>query len=207
MAEEQTTVPQKHRGQGPALLPHQVILRPLVTEKGVHRSTRLNAYAFQVSTLATKTDVRAAIESLFNVKVLQVRTQNRKGKPRRVATAAAAPRIGRRRSSRCTKKIGSSSFSPARPLGRAADPTDLAHATTAHATTAHATTAHATTAHATTAHATTAHATTAHATTAHASHDQALWEFDATNRRRLAAAGRQSLISPTSPRASNPRSR
>jgi large subunit ribosomal protein L23 len=68
---------------GPTLLPHQVILRPLVTEKGVHRSTRLNAYAFQVNSLATKLDVRAAVESLFDVKVLAVRTQNRKGKPRR----------------------------------------------------------------------------------------------------------------------------
>ncbi len=65
------------------MLPHQVILRPLVTEKGVHRSTRLNAYAFQVNSLATKLDVRAAVESLFDVKVLAVRTQNRKGKPRR----------------------------------------------------------------------------------------------------------------------------
>ena len=56
---------------------------PLVTEKGMHRSTRNNAYAFEVSTLATKDDVRRAVEELFNVKVLKVHTQNRKGKPRR----------------------------------------------------------------------------------------------------------------------------
>lgn len=62
---------------------HQVILRPLVTEKGVHRSSRNNAYAFEVHKLATKTDVRRAIEDLFNVTVLKVHTQNRKGKPRR----------------------------------------------------------------------------------------------------------------------------
>ena len=66
-----------------ALEPHQVIVRPLVTEKGMHRSTRNNAYAFQVHNLATKTDVRAAVEELFNVKVLDVNTQTRKGKPRR----------------------------------------------------------------------------------------------------------------------------
>ena len=65
------------------LEPHQVIVRPLVTEKGMHRSTRNNAYAFQVHNLATKTDVRAAVEELFNVKVLDVNTQTRKGKPRR----------------------------------------------------------------------------------------------------------------------------
>ena len=65
------------------LEPHQVILRPLVTEKGMHRSTRYNQYAFEVNRLATKIDIRQAIESLFDVKVVHVATQNRKGKPRR----------------------------------------------------------------------------------------------------------------------------
>lgn len=68
---------------GLQLAPHQVVLRPLVTEKGVHRSTRLNAYAFEVVREATKDDIKRSIEELFNVKVLAVRTQNRKGKPRR----------------------------------------------------------------------------------------------------------------------------
>jgi large subunit ribosomal protein L23 len=67
----------------PFLAPHQVILRPLVTEKGMHRSPRYNAYAFEISRMATKDDVRRAVEELFNVKVLKVHTQNRKGKPRR----------------------------------------------------------------------------------------------------------------------------
>ncbi len=62
---------------------HQVILRPLVTEKGMHRSTRHNAYAFEINRLATKIDVRKAVEELFNVKVVKVYIQNRKGKPRR----------------------------------------------------------------------------------------------------------------------------
>jgi len=61
----------------------QVILRPLVTEKGVHRSSRYNAYAFEVAKAATKDDVRRAVEQMFNVKVVRVHTQNRKGKPRR----------------------------------------------------------------------------------------------------------------------------
>jgi large subunit ribosomal protein L23 len=65
------------------LEPHQIILRPLVTEKGMHRSTRNNAYAFEVHRLATKADVRRAVHELFNVTVLRVHTQNRKGKPRR----------------------------------------------------------------------------------------------------------------------------
>src|SRR5690348_4006376 len=65
------------------LRPHQVVLRPLVTEKGMHRSTRNNAYAFEVNVLATKHDIREAVEELFNVTVSKVRTQNRRGKPRR----------------------------------------------------------------------------------------------------------------------------
>jgi large subunit ribosomal protein L23 len=65
------------------LPPHQVILRPLVTEKGMHRSTRYNAYAFEVHSQANKYDIRRAVEELFNVKVLRVHIQNRKGKPRR----------------------------------------------------------------------------------------------------------------------------
>jgi large subunit ribosomal protein L23 len=65
------------------LEPHQVIVKPLVTEKGMHRSTRNNAYAFEINRLATKEDVKRAVESLFEVKVLKVATQNRKGKLRR----------------------------------------------------------------------------------------------------------------------------
>ncbi len=70
------------------LEPHQVILRPLVTEKGVHRSNRHNAYAFEVNALANKVDVRLAVEALFHVKVVDVRIQNRKGKPRRTRMKA-----------------------------------------------------------------------------------------------------------------------
>lgn len=62
---------------------HQVLLRPLVTEKGVHRATRNNQYAFEIHREATKLDVKKAVEELFEVKVSKVRTQNRKGKLRR----------------------------------------------------------------------------------------------------------------------------
>ncbi len=54
---------------GIELRPYQVILRPLVTEKGTHQSTRYNAYTFQVNPLATKTQIKAAVEELFNVRV------------------------------------------------------------------------------------------------------------------------------------------
>lgn len=78
-----STVDNPASGEAITLDPHQVILRPLVTEKGMHRSSRYNAYSFEVNRLATKDDIRHAVESLFNVRVIQVRTINRKGKPRR----------------------------------------------------------------------------------------------------------------------------
>jgi large subunit ribosomal protein L23 len=65
------------------LAPHQIILRPLVTEKGMHKATRNNAYAFEVNLMAGKDEIRRAVEELFEVKVVRVNTQNRKGKVRR----------------------------------------------------------------------------------------------------------------------------
>ena len=63
---------------------YRVVVRPLVTEKGTFQSQALNAYAFEVSHDANKTQIKRAIESIYDVKVQSVRTANRKGKPRRV---------------------------------------------------------------------------------------------------------------------------
>jgi large subunit ribosomal protein L23 len=65
------------------LQPHQIVFRPLVTEKGYHKAERCNSYTFEVNRLAGKDEIRDAVEALFNVKVVRVNTQNRKGKPRR----------------------------------------------------------------------------------------------------------------------------
>ena len=65
------------------LEPHQILLRPLVTEKGMSQANNSNAYAFEVNKLANKIDVRRAVEQLFDVRVEKVHIQNRKGKPRR----------------------------------------------------------------------------------------------------------------------------
>lgn len=75
--------PPQYERSGPKLEPYQVILRPLITEKATHLSERHNAYTFEVNALATKTEIKRAVETLFNVKVDDVRTQNRRGKPRR----------------------------------------------------------------------------------------------------------------------------
>src|SRR5947208_15653696 len=79
------SAPAKPAQRGPKLEPHQIILRPLITEKGTHQSTHEhhNAYSFQVNQWATKDQIKAAVEELFNVRVDKVRTQNRLGKKRR----------------------------------------------------------------------------------------------------------------------------
>jgi large subunit ribosomal protein L23 len=73
----------KYQRTGPVLEPYQVVLRPLITEKATHQSEQHNAYTFEVNALATKTEIKLAVEALFQVKVADVRTQNRRGKARR----------------------------------------------------------------------------------------------------------------------------
>lgn len=75
--------PVKAGKPGVVLRPHQVLLRPLVTEKGTHLSTHHNAYTFEVNTVATKEDIKSAVQELFNVRVVAVNTQIRHGKKRR----------------------------------------------------------------------------------------------------------------------------
>ena len=76
---KQETAPAK----GPKLESHQVILRPLITEKGTHLLERHNAYSFEVSMAADKTQIKKAVEEVFEVKVVGVRTLVRAGKERR----------------------------------------------------------------------------------------------------------------------------
>jgi large subunit ribosomal protein L23 len=75
--------PPQYERSGPALEPYQVVLRPLITEKATHLSERHNAYTFEVNALSTKAEIKHAVEVLFNVKVADVRIQNRRGKARR----------------------------------------------------------------------------------------------------------------------------
>ena len=80
------TAATKERQRGPKLEPQQVILRPLVTEKGTHQFTRHNAYPFEVNLWATKDEIRAAVQELFGVRVEKVRTQQRLGKKRALSS-------------------------------------------------------------------------------------------------------------------------
>lgn len=82
---------------------YQIVKRPLVTEKGTHqaqqshgatrtRRARGGSYAFEVHADATKPMIRQAIEKIYNVAVLSVRTSNRLGKMRRVRYKAGKRR-------------------------------------------------------------------------------------------------------------------
>jgi large subunit ribosomal protein L23 len=62
---------------------YEVIRRPLVTEKGVTKKDTEGTLCFEVAGGANKTQVKAAVEKLFKVKVSEVRTANFEGKMRR----------------------------------------------------------------------------------------------------------------------------
>jgi large subunit ribosomal protein L23 len=65
-----------------ALSAYDVILAPVITEKSSGAS-EANQVVFKVRRDATKPEIKAAVEKLFNVKVLAVNTLTRKGKVKR----------------------------------------------------------------------------------------------------------------------------
>jgi large subunit ribosomal protein L23 len=68
---------------------HDVLVRPLVTEKGITKKESERTLCFQVAADANKIQVKKAVEKLFNVKVEEVRTANFEGKLRRRGRFAA----------------------------------------------------------------------------------------------------------------------
>lgn len=72
---------------------YSVIVRPIVTEQGMHFANVKGAYSFEVHRAANKAEIKNAIEKIYGVKVDKVRTANRKGKLRRkgrkIGTTAA----------------------------------------------------------------------------------------------------------------------
>ncbi len=66
------------------LSPQDIVLNPVITEKTLRLAERHNTYTFKVRPTANKVQVRDAIERLFGVAVVEVRTQNYIGKARRV---------------------------------------------------------------------------------------------------------------------------
>jgi large subunit ribosomal protein L23 len=65
-----------------SLHPAQVLIRPVVSEKSYHQITE-NRYTFKVHKDAHKTQVRQAVEELFDVKVVGVNIVQMPSKPKR----------------------------------------------------------------------------------------------------------------------------
>jgi len=55
---------------------HEILRRPLVTEKTSRQSGKLAQYSFEVAKNATRTMVKDAVETLFDVKVMRVNVLN-----------------------------------------------------------------------------------------------------------------------------------
>ena len=66
------------------MMPHQVIIRPVISEKTADLQADHNQYVFEVDRTANKIDIRKAVEMVFGVRVTQVRTQVVRGSERRV---------------------------------------------------------------------------------------------------------------------------
>jgi large subunit ribosomal protein L23 len=62
--------------------PRQVLIRPVVSEKS-YALLAANKYTFRIHPEANKTQVRQAVEDIFGVRVLDVRTVNVRSKPKR----------------------------------------------------------------------------------------------------------------------------
>ncbi len=63
---------------------HQIIKRPLITEKSNRQKEEANQIGFVVDPKATKIEIRQAVEKLFKVKVRRVHTMNLVGKRKRM---------------------------------------------------------------------------------------------------------------------------
>ena len=69
----------------------QVLVAPIISEKATHVADKTNAVTFKVLQDATKPEIKAAVELMFNVKVTGVSVANIKGKTKRTARS-----VGRR---------------------------------------------------------------------------------------------------------------
>ncbi|MGB5168959.1 MAG: 50S ribosomal protein L23 [Acidimicrobiia bacterium] len=63
--------------------PRDIIFEPIVSEKSYDLIEDTNTYTFVVDRRANKTQIKQAVASIFDVKVLSVNTMNRKGKLKR----------------------------------------------------------------------------------------------------------------------------
>lgn len=63
--------------------PHDIIIKPIITEDSMDKMEH-NKYSFKVAVNANKSEIKKAVESIFDVKVVKVNTMNMRGKKKRV---------------------------------------------------------------------------------------------------------------------------
>ncbi|MDP8957808.1 MAG: 50S ribosomal protein L23 [Actinomycetota bacterium] len=63
--------------------PRDIILAPVVSEKSYDQIEQINTYTFVVDRRAAKTEIKEAVQAIFDVKVASVNTMNRTGKEKR----------------------------------------------------------------------------------------------------------------------------
>jgi large subunit ribosomal protein L23 len=74
------------------MTPYEIIKKPLITEKSTLQKEAQNQLTFEVDRRANKVEIRRAVEKVFNVTVVDVRTMQMQGKVKRFGRT-----IGRRR--------------------------------------------------------------------------------------------------------------
>ena len=70
----------------------EVLRHGIVTEKTVRLQEKNNQYTFKVALRANKIDIRSAVETMFNVRVVSVNVMRMPGKARMIRRRGSAPR-------------------------------------------------------------------------------------------------------------------
>ncbi len=65
------------------MTPYEIVKKPLITEKSTIQKETHNQLTFEVDRKANKVEIRRAVEKVFNVRVVDVRTMQMKGKVKR----------------------------------------------------------------------------------------------------------------------------
>jgi len=72
--------------------PHEIIRKPIITEKSTIQKEKDNQLTFEVDRKANRVEIRYAVEKIFDVRVIKVRTIQMKGKVKRMGRT-----LGKRR--------------------------------------------------------------------------------------------------------------
>lgn len=86
----------------------EILIKPIITEKMTPQAEKLNRYGFVVDKRADKLQIKAAVESMYNVKVESVNTQQYVGKvkTRNTTRGLAIGRVNRSKKAYVTLKQG-----------------------------------------------------------------------------------------------------